>query len=56
VPRCFDYGPRPHRGNRTPRRHGFPARESYTRFEPTHLDGPHFPRRGSRPTDSKGEV
>jgi hypothetical protein len=30
--------------------------ESYTCFEPRHLDGPHFPRRCSRPTGSKGEV
>jgi hypothetical protein len=25
VPRRFGYGPRPHRGDRPPRRHGFPA-------------------------------
>jgi hypothetical protein len=30
--------------------------ESYTCFEPRHLDGPHFLRRCSRPTGSKGEV
>jgi hypothetical protein len=30
--------------------------ESYTCFEPRHLDGPHFPRRCSRPTGSMGEV
>jgi hypothetical protein len=29
---------------------------SYTHFEPRHLDGSHFPRRGSRPTRSNGEV
>jgi hypothetical protein len=29
---------------------------SYTHFEPRHLDGSHFPRRGSCPTGSKGEV
>jgi hypothetical protein len=34
VPRHFGYGPRPHRDDRTPRRHGFPAGESYTHFEP----------------------
>jgi hypothetical protein len=43
VPRHFGYGPHPHRGDRFPRRHGFPARESYTHFEPRHLDGPRFP-------------
>jgi hypothetical protein len=56
VPRCFGYGPRPHRVDRTSRRHGFHTRESYTHFEPKHLDGPHFPCRGSRPTDLNGEV
>jgi hypothetical protein len=29
---------------------------SYTHIEPRHLDGPHFPRRGSRPTRPNGEV
>jgi hypothetical protein len=43
VPRRFGYGPRPHRGDRTPRRHGFSAREPYTHFEPKHLDGHVFP-------------
>jgi hypothetical protein len=52
----FDYGPRSHHGDRFPCRHDFPAGGSYTRFEPRHLDGPHFPRRGSRPTSSNGEV
>jgi hypothetical protein len=56
VPRRFGYGPRPHRGDHPPRRHGFPARGAYSHFEPSHFDGPHFPRRGSRPTRSKGEV
>jgi hypothetical protein len=50
VPRCFGYGPRPHRGDHFPHRPGFPAGGSYTHFEPRHLDGPRFPRRGSRPT------
>jgi hypothetical protein len=53
LPGCFGYGPRPHRGDCFPRRHGFPAGRSYTHFEPRHLDGPHFPHRGSRPTGSK---
>jgi hypothetical protein len=52
MPRRFGYGQRPHHGDCTPRRHGFPAGGSYTRFEP----GPHFPCRGSHPTGSKGEV
>jgi hypothetical protein len=36
VPRCFGCGPRPHRGDRFLRRHGFPTREFYTHFEPRH--------------------
>jgi hypothetical protein len=56
VSRRFGYDPRPHRGDHTPRRHGFPIGESYTHFEPRHLDSPHFSRCGSRPTSSKGEV
>jgi hypothetical protein len=56
VPRLFGYGPCLHCGDRTPRRHGFPAGWSYTHFEPRHLDGPRFPRCGSRPTSSKGEM
>jgi hypothetical protein len=56
MPRRFGYDPRPHRGDRFPHRHDFPAVESYTHFEPKQLEGPHFPRRGSCPTDSKGEV
>jgi hypothetical protein len=56
VTRHFGYNPRPHRGDRFSHRHGFPARDSYTRFEPRHLNGPHFPHRFSCPTDSKGEV
>jgi hypothetical protein len=56
VPRHFGYGSRPHRGDHFPCRHGFPAGGSYTHFEPRHLDGPHFPYRGSRPTGSKGVV
>jgi hypothetical protein len=56
VSRCFGYSPRPHHGDRTPRRHGFPAVGSYTRFEPKHLDNPRFQHRGSRLTGSNGEV
>jgi hypothetical protein len=56
VPRCFGYDPRPHPGDRFSRRHGFSIEESYTYFEPRHLDGPCFPCRGSRRTSSKGEV
>jgi hypothetical protein len=42
-PRHFGYGPRPHRGDRFPRRSGFPARGSFPHFESRHLDGPRFP-------------
>jgi hypothetical protein len=34
----------------------FPAGGSYTHLEPRHLNGPHFLRRGSHPTQSSGEV
>jgi hypothetical protein len=33
-----------------------PTEESHTHFEPRHLDGPCFPRHGSRPTRPNGEV
>jgi hypothetical protein len=56
VPRRFGYGSRPHRGDRFPCRHDFPAGESYIHFEPRHLDSACFPHRGSRPTRSNGEV
>jgi hypothetical protein len=56
VPRRFGYCPCPHRGDRFPRRPGFPAGGSYTHFEPRHLDGPCFPCRGSHPTRSNGDV
>jgi hypothetical protein len=49
-PRCFGYGPRPHRGDRFPRRPSFPAGGSFPHFEPRHLDGPRFNHRGSHPT------
>jgi hypothetical protein len=56
VPRRFGYGPRPHRGDRFPRRPGFPAEGAHTHFELRHLDDPHFPRRGSHPTRPNGEL
>jgi hypothetical protein len=56
VPRRFGYGPHSHHGDHFPCRHGFSARESYTRFEPRHSDGPRFLHCGSRPTGSNGEV
>jgi hypothetical protein len=56
VHRCFSYGPHAHHGDHPPCRHDFPAAVSYTRFESRHLDGPCFPRHGSCPTRSNGEV
>jgi hypothetical protein len=56
MPIRFGYIPCSHRGDRFPRKHGFPAGGSYTRFETKHLDGPHFPHRGLCPTGSNGEV
>jgi hypothetical protein len=56
VPRCFGYSPHPHRGDRFPRRSGFPAGGSYTHLELRHFDRPHFPHRGTRPTGLDGEV
>jgi hypothetical protein len=56
VFRLFGYISRPHRGDRTPRMYGFLAGGSYTHFEPRHLNGPHFPHRGSHPTGSKTEA
>jgi hypothetical protein len=55
-PRRFGYNPRPHRGDRFPRRPDFPTGGSFPHFESRHLDGPRFPRRGSRPTRPSGEV
>jgi hypothetical protein len=55
-PRHFGYGSRPHRGDRFPCRPGFLAGGSFPHFESRHLDGPRFPRRGSRPTWPNGEV
>jgi hypothetical protein len=42
VPIRFGYDPCPHRGDRFPRRPGFPTRGAHTHFEPRHLDDPHF--------------
>jgi hypothetical protein len=56
VPRHFGYGPHPHRGDRFPRRPGFPTGGSFPHFELRHLNIPRFPRRGSRPTRPSGEV
>jgi hypothetical protein len=56
VPIRFGYGPRPHRGDRFPRRPGFPIRGSFTHLELRHLDGPHFLHRGSCPTRPNGEL
>jgi hypothetical protein len=56
VSRRFGYGPRPRRGDRFPRRPGFPAGGSFSHFEPRYLDGPRFPHHGSRPTRPSGEV
>jgi hypothetical protein len=55
-PRRFGYDPCPHRGDHFPCRSGFPIGGSFPHFEPRHLDDPHFPRRGSRPTRPSGEV
>jgi hypothetical protein len=56
VPRCFGHGPRFHHGDHFPRKSGFPAEGSHTHFELRHLNGPHFPCRGSRPTRSSDVV
>jgi hypothetical protein len=55
-PRRFGYGPRSHRGDRLPRRPGFPTGGTFPHFESKHLDGPRFTHRGSRPTRPSGEV
>jgi hypothetical protein len=56
VPRCFRYGPRPHRGDCFLCRPGFPAGGAHNHFKPKHLDSPHFSRHGSRPTRPNGEL
>jgi hypothetical protein len=55
-PRRFGYGPCLHCGDHFPYRPSFPTVESYIHFKPRRLDGPRFPRRGSRPTRPSGEV
>jgi hypothetical protein len=55
-PRRFGYGPRPHRGDCFPRRPYFSTGGSIPHLELRHLDGPRFPRHGSRPTRPSGEV
>jgi hypothetical protein len=55
-PRCFGYGSRPYHGDCFPRRPGFPAGGAHTHFEPRHLNVPHFPQHGSRPTWPNGEL
>jgi hypothetical protein len=54
--RCFGYNTCPHRDDRFLCRPDFSARGSNTHFESRHLDDPHFPYRGSRPTRPNGEV
>jgi hypothetical protein len=56
MPRCFRYGSRSHHGDRFPHRLGISAGASYTHPEPRHLNSPHFPHRGSCPTQPNGEV
>jgi hypothetical protein len=56
VPRRFGYDPHPYHGYRFLCRLGFSAGASHTHFERRHLDGPCFPRRGSHPIGSNGEV
>jgi hypothetical protein len=56
MPRRFGYVPCPHHGDCFLHRPSFSAGGSYTHFEPRHLDGPHFPCRGTCPTGSNGEV
>jgi hypothetical protein len=52
----FGVDPCSHRGVRPPCRHGFFARAVYSHIEPSHFDGPCFPRHDSHPTHSNGEV
>jgi hypothetical protein len=57
VPKRFGYGPRfTGCGDRFSRRASFPIGGFHARFEPRHLDGPRFPRCGSCPTRSNGDV
>jgi hypothetical protein len=52
----FGFNTRSHHGAHPPCRHDPPAKVSYSHFEPSHFDGPHFPHRGSHPTRSNCEV
>jgi hypothetical protein len=52
----FGYGPHPHHFDHFPCRPSFPAGGFFPHFESRHLDGPCFPRHGSRPTRPSGEV
>jgi hypothetical protein len=56
VPKRIGYNPRSHRADHFLHRYGFPAGESYTHFEPRHLNGPYFPHCGIHPNGSNGEV
>jgi hypothetical protein len=56
VPRRIANDPCSHCGDCFPCRHDFSTAGSDTRFEPRHLDGPHFLYHGSHPTGSNGEV
>jgi hypothetical protein len=55
-PKRFGYDQRPYRDDHFPRRPVFPAGGSHTHSELRHLDGPHFPHHGSRPTQSSDVV
>jgi hypothetical protein len=55
-PRCFEYDPCPHRGDRFPHSPSFSTGGSFPHFESRHLDGPHFPHRGSCPIWPSGEM
>jgi hypothetical protein len=55
-PRRFGYGSRPHRGDRFLRMSDSPVGGSFPHFESRHLNGPRFPRHGSRPTRPSGEM
>jgi hypothetical protein len=56
VPGCFGVDPHSHRGVCPSCRHGYSARGVYSHLELSRFDGPRFPRRGSRPTHSNGDV
>jgi hypothetical protein len=55
-PRLIGCGPCPHSGDHFPRRPDFLAGGFHTHFGLRHLDGPHFPHRGSHPTRSNNDV